>query len=97
MEWTQRTLLAGLVFSFSKIFSDCCLDARAPLILSVRWMQTRPRLQNYESCRSNKRSLWRRVLLLRLVPSAGGGKGGGEGVSGGQEKGAQGETNSATN
>lgn len=30
-----RTLFAGLVFSFSKIFCDCCLDASAPLILAV--------------------------------------------------------------
>ncbi len=30
----MRTLLAGLVFSFSKIFSDCCFVAR-PLILAI--------------------------------------------------------------
>lgn len=29
-----RTLFAGLVFSFSKIFCDCCLDASAALILA---------------------------------------------------------------
>lgn len=32
---SRPTLFAGLVFSFSKIFSDCCLEAR-PLILSLR-------------------------------------------------------------
>lgn len=37
---TLRTLFAGFVFNFSKIFSDCCLDA-SPLILATedvrRW------------------------------------------------------------
>lgn len=32
---TPRTLLAGFVFNFSKIFSDCCLDA-SPLILATK-------------------------------------------------------------
>lgn len=40
LDMTPRTLFAGFVFSFSKIFSDCCLDA-SPLILATedgrRW------------------------------------------------------------
>lgn len=40
LHMTARTLFAGFVFSFSKIFSDCCLDA-SPLILATedgrRW------------------------------------------------------------
>lgn len=31
---TAQTLFAGFVFNFSKIFSDCCLDASA-LILAT--------------------------------------------------------------
>lgn len=40
LHMTRRTLFAGFVFNFSKIFSDCCLDA-SPLILATgdgrRW------------------------------------------------------------
>lgn len=40
LRMTARTLFAGFVFNFSKIFSDCCLDA-SPLILATedgrRW------------------------------------------------------------